>query len=66
MALNERYINLCSDKADRDINNAINTAKKEAKEEEKIDMASKMKIKGYAIDDIADITGLSPDEIAKL
>lgn len=53
-------------KAYRDINNAINTAKKEAKEEEKIDMANKMKLKGFAIDDIADITGLSPDEIAKL
>ena len=53
-------------KAYRDINNAINTAKKEAKEEEKIDMANKMNLKGFAIDDIADITGLSPDEIAKL
>ena len=53
-------------KAYRDINNAINTAKKEAKEEEKIDMANKMKLKGFSIDDIADITGLSPDEIAKL
>ena len=53
-------------KAYRDINNAINTAKKEAKEEEKIDMANKMNLKGFSIDDIADITGLSPDEIAKL
>ena len=53
-------------KAYRDINNAINTAKKEAKEEEKIDMANKMKMRGYAIEDIADITGLSLDEIAKL
>ena len=53
-------------KAYRDINNAINTAKKEAIEEEKIDMANKMKLKGFSIDDIADITGLSPDEIAKL
>ena len=53
-------------KAYRDINNAINTAKKEAKEEEKIDMANKMKLKGFSIDDIADITGFSPDEIAKL
>lgn len=66
MALNERYINLCSDKADRDINNAINTAKKEAKEEEKIETASKMKSDGMPIDLIARYTGLSPDEIAKL
>ena len=53
-------------KAYRDINNAINTAKKEAKEEEKIETAFKMKSDGMPIDLISKYTGLSPDEIAKL
>lgn len=82
MAFNERYINPNTDgqaeiakfspedqrqyedsiKADRDINNAINTAKADVKTE----LACKMKAKGYAIEDIAEITGLTPEQIEAL
>jgi predicted transposase/invertase (TIGR01784 family) len=54
----------------RDINNAINTAKAEAKAEGKaeanMDNARKMKAKGFSAEDIADVTGLTIDEIAAL
>ena len=49
-------------KAYRDINNAINTAKADVKTE----LACKMKSKGYAIEEIAEITGLTPDQIEAL
>lgn len=49
-------------KAYRDINNAINTAKTDVKTE----LACKMKSKGYAIEEIAEITGLTPDQIEAL
>jgi len=38
----------------------------EGKEQEKLENARKMKVKGYPADDIAEITGLSPEEIKKL
>lgn len=52
------------------INYAINTAKKEAKAEgrteEKIETARRMKNKGFSEADIAEITGLSSEEIKGL
>ena len=38
----------------------------EGRTEEKLATAKKMKAKGYPIDDIAEMTGLSPEEIEKL
>ena len=59
---------------DRDITNAINTARKEAKEEgmaegmEKAhyETARKMKAKGFDSKEIAELTGLTEQEIALL
>ena len=57
-------------KAYRDINNAINTAKAEAwaegKAEANMDNARKMKAKGFSAEDIADVTGLTIEEVAAL
>ena len=53
-------------KAYRDINNAINTAKKEAKAEEKIETARKMKSDGMSAELISKYTGLTIDEIETL
>ena len=65
-------------KAYRDINNAINTAKKEAKAEGLVEgeaigaqktareNARKMKSKGFSVEDIAEVTGLSFEEINML
>ena len=65
-------------KAYRDINNAINTAKKEAKAEGLVEgeaigaqktareNARKMKSKGFSVEDIAEVTGLSIEEIEAL
>ena len=53
-------------KAYRDINNAINTAKKEAKFEEKTEAASKMKSDGMPTELISKYTGLSVEEIEAL
>ena len=53
-------------KAYRDINNAINTAKAEAKVEANTESARKMKAKGFATEIIAEITGLSKEEIEPL
>ena len=40
--------------------------REEGRVEEKIKNAQKMKSKGYPIEDISEITGLSKDEIEKL
>ena len=53
-------------KAYRDINNAINTAKAEAKVEANAEAARKMKSKGFSIEDIAEVTGLSIEDIEAL
>ena len=53
-------------KAYRDINNAINTAKAEAKVEANVEAARKMKSKGFSVEDIAEVTGLSVEEIDAL
>ena len=53
-------------KAYRDINNAINTAKKDARQEEKVNTALKMKADGMSTELIAKYTSLSIDEIEKL
>ena len=53
-------------KAYRDINNAINTAKKDARQEEKVNTALKMKADGMSAELIAKYTSLSVDEIEKL
>ena len=52
--------------ADSDLKNAINTAKKEARFEEKIDAASKMKSDGMPTELISKYTGLSVEEIEAL
>ena len=53
-------------KAYRDINNAINTAKAEAKVEANTETASKMKAKGFSDDIIAEVIGLTVEEIETL
>ena len=53
-------------KAYRDINNAINTAKKDARQEEKVNTALKMKADGMSTELIAKYTSLSIEEIEKL
>ena len=61
----ERYINPYTD-----IVNAINTAKKEAKEEgrveEKLSVAHNLKSMGLSDADIAKATGLTEEQIASL
>jgi len=71
--IKEKYINPYTDfgyedsvKAYRDINNAINTAKKDARQEEKVNTALKMKADGMSAELIAKYTSLSVDEIEKL
>ena len=53
-------------KAYRDINNAINTAKAEAKVEANTESARKMKAKGFTTEVIVEITGLTKEEIESL
>ena len=53
-------------KAYRDINNAINTAKKDARQEEKVNTALKMKADGMSAELIAKYTSLTIDEIENL
>ena len=48
--------------ADADLKNAINTAKAEAKVEANVEAARKMKSKGFSVEDIAEVTGLSVEE----
>ncbi len=66
----ERYINPYTDFGCRDIVNAINTAKKEAKEEGRdertLEIARRMKSKGKSIEEIAEMTDLPVDEISRL
>lgn len=50
----------------RDIKGAIDTAFDDGKMEGKIEIAKKLKVRGLSIEDIADLTGLSENEIAKL
>ena len=50
----------------RDINNVIDTAWREGKEERNRELAKKMKEKGMSLEDIASITGLSISEIKVL
>ena len=50
----------------RDINNAIATAKRDVRADEKRATAKRMKAKGYAVEDIAEMTELSIEEIEKL
>jgi hypothetical protein len=53
-------------KAYRDNRNVIITAGIEGEIRERIKNASKMKAKGFSSEDIADVTGMSIDEIKKL
>jgi predicted transposase/invertase (TIGR01784 family) len=61
-------------KAFRDIDNGVKTAKEEGRVEgreegkvqERIELARKMKQKGYAVAEIREITGLSQEEIERL
>ena len=66
----ERYINPYTDFGYRDIVNAINTAKKEAKEEgraeEKLSVARNLKSMGLSVADIVKATGLTEEQIASL
>ncbi len=50
----------------RDLKGVVDTSFEEGKREEKLETAKKMKAKGYSIDEIIDITGLSREEIEKL
>lgn len=54
----------------RDIKGAIDTAfddgKIEGRIEGKIEIAKKLKVRGLSTEDIAEVTGLSEDEIEKL
>ncbi len=49
----------------RDLKNSIDTAFDDGKIEGKIETARRMKSKGYTLEDIVDMTGLSIDEISK-
>lgn len=51
--------------AKREAEKAVAEAKAEA-EEKMLDAARKMKTKGYAVEDIAEITGLTAEEIEGL
>ena len=53
-------------KAYRDITNAINTAKKEAREEEKMEIAGNLKKMGLPVDEISTATGLTREQIELL
>ena len=53
-------------KAYRDIKNSIDTARREGRAEEKMDIARKMKSKGFTASDISEMTGLSDEEIKVL
>ena len=53
-------------KAYRDIVNAVNTARKEGREEERLEIANNLKSLGVDITGIHKATGLSPEEIEKL
>ena len=50
----------------RDIKNSIDTARREGRAEEKMDIARKMKSKGFTAADISEMTGLSDEEIKVL
>ncbi|WP_298349393.1 Rpn family recombination-promoting nuclease/putative transposase [Runella sp.] len=50
----------------RDIKGAIDTAFDDGKIEGKIEIAKKLKVRGLSTEDIAEVTGLSEDEIEKL
>lgn len=49
----------------RDLKGVIDTAFDEGKTEGKLEVAKKMKLKGLSPKDIAELTGLSEDEIEK-
>ena len=53
-------------KAKRDWDNCINTAEEKGRAEEKMDIARKMKSKGFTASDISEMTGLSEHEINAL
>ena len=50
----------------RDIKNSIDTSHEKGREEERLAIARRGLAKGYAIEVIADMTGLSPEDIRKL
>jgi len=50
----------------RDFKNSIDTARDEAKAEEKLEIAKKLLKKGMSIEDISDITGLSKEQIQQI
>ena len=60
-------------KAFRDMRNTLDNAKKEGLEEglikgernKAMEIATKMKAKGFSVDDIVQMTGLSADEVKK-
>ena len=68
----ERYED--SLKAFRDMRNTLDNAKKEGLEEglikgernKAMEIATKMKAKGFSVDDIVQMTGLSADEVKKI
>ena len=50
----------------RDLKNSLDTAEEKGRAEEKLDIARKMKSKGFTATDILEMTGLSEDEIKAL
>ena len=50
----------------RDMHNTIASAERRGRDEANRENARKMKVEGYAIEDIAEITGLTAEEIAQL
>ena len=50
----------------RDLHNSLNYAREEGEEKKAIDMAKKSILKGFSLEDIADVTGLSIGEIKEI
>ena len=50
----------------RDLRNVVNSAERRGRAEERTDTARRMKAKGFTTEDIAEITGLSAEEIDQL
>ena len=50
----------------RDNKNSMDTSYSKGEANKSLEIAQKMKAKGYPIEDIVEITGLSPEQIEKL
>lgn len=50
----------------RDLKNSLDTAKEKGREEERLDIAQKALLKGYSVDQIIELTGMTKEQIEKL